>query len=251
MKRLPILPFIYAIAIIVVGGGTYLAFLVNKPLNRGMSLQTNQATATSPSKISASSTTVSNPVTNTTTPTVIANSNANPTTPAIANLCGGSGSILVLVLGRDENYWLYPYGVDSIRLLRVNFDQKTIAMYSLPRDLLVKTPHLDKYKLTESNLGPAYYVVRSAEGNDRNADIIATGATAQIIYDNFGIKADHYMMVEESVLTDAINTVGGVEVNVPTAIDDDRAWHGSSSFCRGANYGWRNRTKICALPGRR
>jgi LCP family protein required for cell wall assembly len=220
MKKLTILPFIYILVIVLIAGGTYLAILFNKPLNQGLSLQTNLSTATPGSKTNGS-TAINLPSVTPLSNTTVSSSVASPTTPAIANVCGGSGSIMMMVLARDENYWMYPFGVDLIRLLKVDFDQKKISVFALPRDLLVNTPHLTKYQITQSNLGLVYYTVRKAEGDDRAADLKATNAIAQIIYDNFDVAADHYVMVEESVLTDAINTVGGIEVDVPKAIDHE------------------------------
>ena len=215
MKQSKLWIFLIAVVVIVMGGLVTVVLLLNQPINEPISLQKDKPTSTSLVLATEPST---SETAETEKPAVILPSS---TPPAITSICGGNGSMLVLILGRDEERWRYPYGVDLIRLIKVNFDQKTIAMYALPRDLLMKTPHLAEYQLTQSNLGPAYYYIRDIEGNDHSADVAATSAIAQIIYDNFGIEADHYMTVEESVLTDAIDTVGGINVVVPAAVNND------------------------------
>jgi LCP family protein required for cell wall assembly len=151
-----------------------------------------------------------------------ATATAVPTVPVtVANVCGSSGAMSVLVIGRDETQWELPYGADAIRLVKVDFDQKKVTVFAFQHDLLLNTPGLVTYNTSQSRLGAAYYVVRAKEGDMRAADTKASSAIAQILYDNFGVKADRYITMQENVLTDAVNTIGGVEVDVPAAVASD------------------------------
>ncbi len=140
--------------------------------------------------------------------------------PAAGKTCGTSGSMNILVIGRDEYFWEPPYGADAIRVVKVDFSQKRVAVFAFPRDLLVQTQHLESiYNIKEYRLGPLYTFVREKEGNvTPEADSKASGAIAQTLYDNFGVVVDHYMTIEESVLPKIVDTVGGVELTVPQAI---------------------------------
>ncbi len=134
--------------------------------------------------------------------------------------CGLSGTMTVLMIGRDEYFWTPPYGADAIRMIKVDFSQKTVKIFAFERDLKLSTPSLaKKYDTAVYKLGSAYVLVRDKEGNKApGADIKATNEVAQILYDNFSIAPDHYVTLEEGVLANIVDTVGGISVNVPDAI---------------------------------
>jgi len=143
--------------------------------------------------------------------------------PSSAKTCGMSGSQIILVIGRDEQYWEPPYGADAIRVVKVDYSNNKVEVFAFPRDLLLKTPSLEaKYNIKEYRLGPLYTYVRQQEGDDfPQDDVIASDAIAQVLYDNFGVAVDEYMTIEENVLPEMIDVVGGVEVNVKEAITSD------------------------------
>ncbi len=47
----------------------------------------------------------------------------------------------------------------------------------------------------------------------------ATRGVAQVLADNFGIQPDHYLTITESVFPKLVDIFGGVEVDVPQAIN--------------------------------
>ena len=126
----------------------------------------------------------------------------------------------VLMIGRDEHFWTPPYGADAIRMIKVDFGQKTVKIFAFERDLKLPTPSLDKkYNMSVYKLGPAYVLVREKEGQKTpGADIKATNEVAQILYDNFSIAPDHYITLEEGVLAEIVDISGGITVTVPNAI---------------------------------
>jgi LCP family protein required for cell wall assembly len=130
--------------------------------------------------------------------------------------CNAGGSTVILALGRDNSQWRPPYGADAVRLVKVNFDEQKVTTFSFPRDLVISTPSLTaKYGLTQSKLGSVYDVVREKENG---SDLAATNAVAQTLYDNFGISSDHYVTLDETILSKLVDTVGGIEVDVPAAV---------------------------------
>jgi anionic cell wall polymer biosynthesis LytR-Cps2A-Psr (LCP) family protein len=48
---------------------------------------------------------------------------------------------------------------------------------------------------------------------------VATQAVAQTIVDNFGFVPDHYITVDERAFIESVDTLGGIEINLPEAVD--------------------------------
>lgn len=129
--------------------------------------------------------------------------------------CSLSGSMTVLVIGRDDNVWEPPAGADAIRLVKVDFGQKTAKVFTFQRDLLLSTTALKgKYGFEKNRLGPVYEDVLKKGATD----IDATNAIAQTIIENFGVAPEHYITLKESLVGPLIDTLGGIEVEVPTAL---------------------------------
>ena len=136
--------------------------------------------------------------------------------PTSITQCGMKGSITILLLGRDNNYWELPSGADAIRVVRINFDQQKALIFTFPRDLWVATPSLtENYSISKIRLGPLYTTIKNTEAQNPNADFLATNAVAQTLYDNFGIVSDHYVTLNETVLADVVDSINGIEVDVP------------------------------------
>ncbi len=139
-------------------------------------------------------------------------------------VCGMSGTMTIMVVGRDkQGVWVPPYGADATRFVVVDFNQSEISLFDFHRDLLLDTPSLKKdYNVSQSELGEVYSVVTSKVTNpvdDPNkADLAATNAVAQTIFDNFQIKPDHYATLDEDVLWEVIDDLGGITVNVPATV---------------------------------
>lgn len=147
---------------------------------------------------------------------------AAPTSTAVpASLpatCGANGSWTVLTLGRTVHERNEPAPAEYIRLIKADFDNQRVVVYAFPPDLVVATPHLtDRYGLTSSRLGRIFTEVMRAGGDTRETEFEATQATAQAIFDNFGIAADHYLTVKEDVVMELIDVMGGIEVTLPEA----------------------------------
>jgi LCP family protein required for cell wall assembly len=190
--------------------------------------------------IQASPTSVSTPVNTpegaqqaTNPPTAI-----SPTASTQAGNCGQSGVMTILFLARDVGTGdlsggaEWPYGADVIRFVRIDFSAKTVRVIAIPRDLWVATPHLGAFNLANSRLGLVFYNVELATGGGQtDKTIAATNALAQSLYDNFGVTPDHYIFFEMRYFTDAIDQLGGVDVNVPRNLT-----YGENSFSAGPQH---------------
>ena len=133
--------------------------------------------------------------------------------------CGFSGTIIILFLGTDERLE-EPYGADAIRFLRVDFSNLTVDCVNLSRDLWVKTPALASRKIKAERLGTVFDIVQtSTQGTFKEQYLAATTAVTQTIFDNFGVVPDRYITVPQSTFAKLVDSLGGMEVDVPQDID--------------------------------
>ncbi len=147
--------------------------------------------------------------------------------PVAASFCGKTGSIKILVVGSDAMDSRFPPGADLVRLVKVDFDQKKIIVFSFLRDLWVNTPSLAAQRVNATTLGQVYdygYKAGALESprDDRLKVVMGTQMVAQTIYENYGILTGHYVAVKLTELPQMIDTLGGINVNVPAVTMTDR-----------------------------
>lgn len=132
----------------------------------------------------------------------------------VPQVCGQTGAWTLLVLGRTIHK--DPAPAQTIRLVKVDFEQKSAVLYSLPPDLVLETPGLvQEYKIQTARLQDIFTALVIAGGNNRETDYKATQATAQAILDNFGIASDYYVTIEEDFVIETVDSVGGIDVVMP------------------------------------
>jgi len=134
-------------------------------------------------------------------------------TPTIkAPVCGQIGTWTILTLGRSTRH---QERTRSIRLIKVDFDQSNVLVYSFPPYLALDTPGLvAEYNIKYSYLEDIFPKVVKVAGESPETDFKATQALAQILLDNFGIPIDHYITIQDTVLMEAVDALGGIYVNV-------------------------------------
>ena len=135
--------------------------------------------------------------------------------PVAKPVCGKDAEWIVLMVGTDYRGDDYLYGLaDVIRVIRIDFVNMTVNMVNLPRDLLVEAPEgrfrdPDPYKINQAYLfGTAGW--QGYYGSGQGA-----GALAEVIQYNFGVPIDHYGVINFETFTTFINSMGGVEVDLP------------------------------------
>jgi LCP family protein required for cell wall assembly len=127
----------------------------------------------------------------------------------------------ILVVGTDARSDSYLYGLaDVIRLVRVDFVNPKITILEFPRDLWVEIPDIadnikgqDHEKLNQAYLygNPGFgYTDDPAEG---------PGLLARTMALNFGTNIDHYAAVNMQTFVKIVDAVGGIDVDLPTAVD--------------------------------
>lgn len=134
-------------------------------------------------------------------------------------LCGDDREWVMLLVGVDYRTGDYLYGLaDVIRVVRIDFTRPQINFAAIPRNLLVNPPE----RLEVGGpllLNQAYFFGTEGMGNYRGSGYGA-GSLAETIADSFGITPDHYLVVNFQAFEQFIDAIGGVEVDLPEAVDD-------------------------------
>ena len=133
--------------------------------------------------------------------------------------------INILLLGYGGPGHDGPYLTDSIMLVSLQPADHQAIMVSLPRDLYVKIPALPRNGTMLGKLNSAYAIgtdhanypnVRSEWKTDTGGGDLAAATVSQIT----GQPIDYWIGVDFKAFRDVVNALGGVRVNVPTALDD-------------------------------
>jgi len=119
-----------------------------------------------------------------------------------------------MVVGLDYRDWLANQGAprsDTLMLLTIDPVQKTAAMLSIPRDMWVNIP------------GFGYNKINAAYA-DGEANKLPGGGPAlamKTVESFLGIETQYYLQVDFQAFEKLIDTIGGIDVNVPSTITVD------------------------------
>jgi LCP family protein required for cell wall assembly len=103
----------------------------------------------------------------------------------------------------------------------------TSTLLSLPRDLWVTVPNAGVMKINAAwETGEFKYLGKTAPGStDPKAITAGFNLVDQTVSDVLGIDIDYNVLVDFQAFQQAVDTVGGVSVNVPTPlVDPTMAW---------------------------
>jgi len=145
----------------------------------------------------------------------------SPATAPAVGLCAAPPVMNILAIGTDARGDNYNYGLaDVIRLVRLDFVNPKVTVLEFPRDLWVEIPDIadnldgqDHEKLNQSYL----YGNRGFGYTDDSAQ--GPGLLARTLQLNFGTNIDHYAAVNMKTFVKLVNAVGGIDVNLPKAVD--------------------------------
>jgi LCP family protein required for cell wall assembly len=119
--------------------------------------------------------------------------------------------INVLLLGIDRRGGKsWAYRTDTIIIVTVDPNNKTVGMLSIPRDLQLEIPGYGEDRINTAN----------GKGSNSNYPGGGPALLERTIEKNFGIGIDYYIMVDFVGFERVIDTLGGVDVNVPRALRD-------------------------------
>lgn len=180
--------------------------VVNQPLAPTLALTTNKNT----------------PEATSTLPPV--ESPADPS-PTAAGICGTSGSFSILMLGTGPNIRAgFANETDFIRIVGVNYDQKSLRVLSMNEGLELNTPVFEPYQVNTSQIIAIYpRGYKNEIGSELQKQVAGVNAMAQTLYDNFSYKADHYILIHQEPLMKMIDQIGGIDVPVSEAFAGSHA----------------------------
>lgn len=101
---------------------------------------------------------------------------------------------------------------DSIMIMSLDTNNNTAFLLSVPRDLYVNIPGHGYAKINET-----YQDGQTDNFNESGYASGGMGLLEKVISQNFGVTSDYYALVNYTALRDAVNAVGGVDINVQSS----------------------------------
>ena len=120
--------------------------------------------------------------------------------PSGEDSCGESGAWNVLFLGSDYGETSLLNGSDLTRMLRADFTNKRVVVYTFSRDLWVDTTDigLTNPNIDAARLGTVFLEgrLRSLQFAELDTMVDGTRATAKMLEKNFSLSTDHYLTLD-------------------------------------------------------
>lgn len=148
-------------------------------------------------------------------PSAVQSVTAGPTPTMSLNIkpWDGKGRFTVLVLGIDNDGTdLSTSHTDMMMILSVDPVTHSGAMLSIPRDLFMPIP--GESDMQRVNTAFEIGELKQPGGGPKLA--------MQTVQYNFGIPVNNYVLFTFDAVVSVIDAVGGIDINVPKAIDDEQ-----------------------------
>ncbi len=124
---------------------------------------------------------------------------------------GGSDRVNILLMGIDRRPGEpFVSRTDSMMIISIDPVGMSASILSVPRDLYVVIPGRGRDRINTA-------FVYGASGNNPAGGAALAMQTVQY---NLGVPINHYVLVDFSAVIQGIDTLGGIDVNVPFTIND-------------------------------
>lgn len=131
----------------------------------------------------------------------------------------GDGRVNILMLGKGGDGHEAPDLTDTVIIASIDPIQNEASLLSIPRDLWVKTDYgSSKINAVYANAKYAVLAGKRTSGIDKKAEEAGVAAVEAAVEDSMGIPIHYYMMADFSGFKQAVDAVGGVDVDVKTAV---------------------------------
>ncbi len=140
--------------------------------------------------------------------------------PSPGGICNGPDEVMyILVIGTDTRNAGYLFGLgDTSMVFRVDFQNREVSVMGFPRDLWVEIPDvLEDNGRTHGKLNQSYHFGTSGMGYF-SGEGYGAGLMAATMEQNWGLKIDHYIVINMRTFRDVIDAVGGIEVYNPSPV---------------------------------
>lgn len=144
----------------------------------------------------------------------------------------GRGRVNVLLLGRGGGEHSAPDLTDTIMVASIDPVNKTATLLSVPRDMWVNVPNHGVMKLNAAwQSGVHKYLGKQVNGtNDPKAIQAGYNTVNAALEEVLGLEIDYNLIVNFQAFKQAVDTVGGVTVNVPAdLVDPSMAWENNNN----------------------
>jgi len=142
----------------------------------------------------------------------------------------GDGRVNILLLGNGGNGHDGPDLTDTMMVASIDPVNKTASLLSVPRDLWVKMPTNfmgANQKINAAYEAGKYSYLGKQDASNSNTKAVEAGFAAadQVVSQVLGISIHYNMVVNFQAFKQAVDSVGGVTVNVPEQLyDPTMAW---------------------------
>jgi len=127
----------------------------------------------------------------------------------------GDGRVNILLLGKGGPGQTGPDLTDTIIVASVDPVNKTATLVSVPRDLWVTVSGYGTMKINAVYANAKYRSLNSAPKDTDKAEKAGTAAIENQISQVLGIHIHYYGMIDFAGFKQAVDIVGGVDINVP------------------------------------
>jgi LCP family protein required for cell wall assembly len=144
----------------------------------------------------------------------------------------GDGRVNIMLLGRGGDGHTAADLTDTLLIASIDPLQKEAALLSVPRDLYVQVPELGGMKVNSVYANAKQQVLsgRQTPNLQNEAEKAGLAAVQKALEDSMGIPIHYYTMVDFEAFRKAIDTVGGVTIDVPEQLYDPMvAWENNNS----------------------
>jgi LCP family protein required for cell wall assembly len=123
--------------------------------------------------------------------------------PPIPRIPISEGAVNILILGSDTRPGFYGSRTDTVMIISLDTKNNRVTMISIPRDLYVYIPgwKVNRINTADQRGGPE--------------------TVALTILYNLGIEIHHWARISFNGFISAVNTLGGIEIDVPQTIVDE------------------------------
>lgn len=137
----------------------------------------------------------------------------------------GDGRVNILLLGRGGEGHEGADLTDTIILVSIDPLAKEAALVSIPRDFYVSVPGDGSMKInavfaTGKNAAQSKYSKQTAE-NKKQAEEAGFTLLENTMEKTLGVPVHYHAMIDFDGFEQAINTVGGIDINAPSAVTEN------------------------------
>jgi LCP family protein required for cell wall assembly len=146
-------------------------------------------------------------------------------TPAV-EILQGKDTLNIALLGIDASETKGSYRTDAIMILSLDRSRKSAALISFPRDLYVYIPAYGMQRINVAYL----------EGQELHYPGGRFGLFADTMKYNFGLRVDHYALMNFQGFKDMVDALGGIDINASRPLTDFRLGYGDYTVPAGVTH---------------